>query len=551
MKKSYLYFLFAVVLTGIGILVYSTLKSKDAFSENLIISLSVNLEKELASYFNPVREEFNKITENYQAYSGDLMNEDSLSARLIPVISGIPAIGAVSLYNNKGHIYSIYREKNTFVSSLENLGEESASLVWSRRMMDNSISSNWTEVLIGQEGRIEVVQNILDGMATDDESVIWTGIYQSRQLKEPVITAAVDWVSGLDSSVFICSFEMPVRIMIRHLNSFNKFKNRRIFMAMTSGQLIDIPDRVSDSIGSLEDQFKGGFLQTIQDSILLSFINSWQQIGGNMDMTYHQQLDGNDWWIHIRDFSDYEKIAAVGLAMPEGSLKIGLIKSYSSIILVITFLLLSVLIYFVSIAKRKRTSNSSGPDITSKISNEAAMVSDPPYTADNEEVDWKAMISKGENQSVEFKSALRMDMNQGKVNTGLENVIVKSLAAFSNGDGGILIIGVRDDGSILGLDGDLSTLKKQDSDYFEIHLRNLLKQQFGVTFITRNIKVQFPKLEDKEICVITINKGGEPVYVTHTDKNGNKSERFYVRSGNSSQEIQSLKEINEYISQRF
>ena len=92
---------------------------------------------------------------------------------------------------------------------------------------------------------------------------------------------------------------------------------------------------------------------------------------------------------------------------------------------------------------------------------------------------------------------------------------------------------------------------KNDSDYFEIHLRNLLKQHFGIPFITQNLIMEFPVIEGKEICAIRIAEGSEPVYITTTDKHGNKTERFYVRSGNSSQEIQSLKEITEYISRRF
>ena len=161
------------------------------------------------------------------------------------------------------------------------------------------------------------------------------------------------------------------------------------------------------------------------------------------------------------------------------------------------------------------------------------------------------MINGGENQHVEFKSSLRWDQHLQKVNSKLEDVILKSIAAFSNGKGGTLLIGVRDNGEIAGLEGDFNSLKKNDSDYFEIHLRNLMKQNFGIPFITQNISMEFPVIDGKEISTIQILKGSEPVYITTTDKNGNKTERFYVRSGNSSQEIQSLKEITGYISTRF
>ena len=134
MRKTYIIFLLTVVVSGAGIILYSTLKSRDAFSENLIISLSANLEKELASYLDPIREEFGRITETYSGFTGLQMNDDSLSSGIIPVISGVPSIGSVLIYNDAGYIYAIYRDKNTFVSSLDRPGDPETGLVWSRRM---------------------------------------------------------------------------------------------------------------------------------------------------------------------------------------------------------------------------------------------------------------------------------------------------------------------------------------------------------------------------------------------------------------------------------
>lgn len=95
------------------------------------------------------------------------------------------------------------------------------------------------------------------------------------------------------------------------------------------------------------------------------------------------------------------------------------------------------------------------------------------------------------------------------------------------------------------------SLKRFGADFFEIHLRNLLNTHFGISFYTNQLLINFPKINGNDICIIETEKGFEPVYLTVADKNGNKAEKFYVRSGNSSQEIKSLKEINSYITQRF
>jgi hypothetical protein len=64
------------------------------------------------------------------------------------------------------------------------------------------------------------------------------------------------------------------------------------------------------------------------------------------------------------------------------------------------------------------------------------------------------MISEGESDEVEFKGSLRWDFKQEIVSKKLEEVIVKSVAAFANAQGGTLLIGVDDEGTILGLERD-------------------------------------------------------------------------------------------------
>ncbi len=162
-----------------------------------------------------------------------------------------------------------------------------------------------------------------------------------------------------------------------------------------------------------------------------------------------------------------------------------------------------------------------------------------------------SLINRGESEGVEYKSSLRYDYRQNKENKALEDVIIKSIAAFSNADGGTLLIGVDDDKNILGLEPDFSTLKKQDVDYFELHLRKLIKNQFGINFSNHRLFIRFPEIEGKIICVIQIAKAKKPIYIKVKNKQGQTVEKFYVRSGNSSQEITSLKEMEEFIRNRF
>jgi len=160
------------------------------------------------------------------------------------------------------------------------------------------------------------------------------------------------------------------------------------------------------------------------------------------------------------------------------------------------------------------------------------------------------MISDGESDELEFKSSLRWDLKEGIVNKKLEEVIMKTIAAFANSQGGTLLIGVADDGQVIGLEPDYHSLGDVDSDKFELHLRNLIIQQFGTAFVSTKINIKFHELAAKEICQIAILPAKEPVIISIKDKNGQLDERFYVRSGNSSQDVP-LGEMNAYIKERF
>lgn len=159
------------------------------------------------------------------------------------------------------------------------------------------------------------------------------------------------------------------------------------------------------------------------------------------------------------------------------------------------------------------------------------------------------LIAEGESDELEFKSSLRWNYQTEQNDKKLETVVLKSISAFSNCKGGTLIIGVDDDGEVLGLDHDYRSLNGS-KDEFELHLRNLINKTFGKVFAATEIDITFPAINETEICKINISKGNKPLYLEITNNNGQKFERFYVRSGNTSQDL-ALSEISEYIKSRF
>ena len=145
---------------------------------------------------------------------------------------------------------------------------------------------------------------------------------------------------------------------------------------------------------------------------------------------------------------------------------------------------------------------------------------------------------------------MRWDLKEGVTRKKMEEVIVKTVAALANAQGGTLVIGVDDDGKVIGLGHDYLSLGGADRDKFEMHLRNVLNEQLGVALVTTKIDIRFHDIEGLEVCQVDVEPASEPVVIVTKDKNGQKVEKFYVRSGNASHEMP-MSEMNAYVKERF
>ncbi len=154
------------------------------------------------------------------------------------------------------------------------------------------------------------------------------------------------------------------------------------------------------------------------------------------------------------------------------------------------------------------------------------------------------LIAIGEHQFVEFKSSLVWDYHQQRANKALHQPVMKTLVAFMNSSGGYLLIGVDDERQILGLEPDLTTLRKPNADAFETAFNAAFNKMIGAEF-REYIDVAFPTLENKLICVIRVSPANDPIFLVEKGE-----EKFYIRAGNASQSL-TISQANRYIQRRF
>jgi Alw26I/Eco31I/Esp3I family type II restriction m6 adenine DNA methyltransferase len=150
-----------------------------------------------------------------------------------------------------------------------------------------------------------------------------------------------------------------------------------------------------------------------------------------------------------------------------------------------------------------------------------------------------ALIAQGESATLEFKSTARWDLKGDKKNPALEQVILKTIAAFLNTQGGTLLIGIADDGKILGLTHDYQALQKKNRDGFELWLTDfLLKNNLGQD-LAPFLQITFHDLDSQDICRIIAKPAPRPIYVKD-----NQDEHLYIRSGNSTRKLNVKEAIN-------
>jgi Schlafen, AlbA_2 len=148
------------------------------------------------------------------------------------------------------------------------------------------------------------------------------------------------------------------------------------------------------------------------------------------------------------------------------------------------------------------------------------------------------LINAGESTSLEFKSTMRTNLKIGKPGKEIELAWLKSVVAFMNSDGGILLIGVADDGEILGLDAD----NFANEDKCRLHFKNLLNNHIGAEF-TRFISLKLLRIQEQTVLLVECERVRQPVFLTV-----GKNEDFFIRSGPSSTKLtmsQMIKYLNE------
>ncbi len=156
------------------------------------------------------------------------------------------------------------------------------------------------------------------------------------------------------------------------------------------------------------------------------------------------------------------------------------------------------------------------------------------------------LVRQRESKTLEFKSSLRWDVREGrKDDRVITHAVLKTIAAFLNTDGGDLLIGVADDGRVIGIAHD----DFDSDDKYLRHLTQVVINGLG----ERAATLLDPRLEvvdGRAVCLVSCRRSPEPVFLKWKGMEKSPDGDFYVRTGPGSRALKP-DDVGPYVKTRF
>jgi len=515
MRKNYRkIFQFSFVLFLVSIVLLSIRLSEAFYPDQQIQTVSKIYLSDFENNADEVEKALLSLKETIDTINIDSITQNRFIDILIRKLNQNQYISTYLILEHGRKLSVLEKDKDTYLFAVDST-DNTEVVDWQRLDRNQNIKNTWKRALGVQINILDWGEEVFND-TYNYQIPIWTAINGLMENANRSAALHISWKSKKNNRLLTC---------IAIIDNFDPS-----FFLPKSGKL-----NVEQFITNINDQtfpiFGHAKNDTLVNHLRERCIESWKAIGAASNSTFNFTYNEHDYWGQSLE-TDIRGIKSYLVVVEENTLDLSSLTRNAAFIVLSAILFIISLLFFVLF--RRKGEQTIENYISHQLSDKHA----------------SELIKLGENNHLEFKSSFRYDLKEQKVNKDLEYVIAKSIAAFNNAKGGTLIIGVDDDGKILGLENDINTLKRKNLDFFENFLRSFLNKAFSISFVTNNLQIKFPVVDQKVICRIDVISGTSPVFV-EVVKNNTKSERFYVRSGNTSMEMKTLSEINRYIQDRF
>ncbi len=158
-----------------------------------------------------------------------------------------------------------------------------------------------------------------------------------------------------------------------------------------------------------------------------------------------------------------------------------------------------------------------------------------PYPDEKRRFEYEKALKK--NQNKESKQKLKQSFFGVKAQKIVLHSAFKNLCAFANSGGGKLLIGVNDDKTIRGIEGEYNDLlgSKKDLDGYGLFFDSQLMSYFEESF-SSNLKREVVDFDEGSVLVITVLPSSNEIFILK-DESGNACEELYIRNLSSAKAL--------------
>ncbi len=506
------------LLVAINILLIDDIKQD--LAESRIEAATTLVQDAVQGLLFPVRQQLLIIRDGLESAQINPAQAQALNQRLIPILAHMPQIAGAIDAAADGREYFLRREGDGWLTRLRGPGDQAQIRL-----------QRWDESLHPQDERqvatdydprtrpwfLEAVEN--------PGQLVWSPPYVFASLEVPGITVALAWSQS--EQVRVTALDVTLQSIFDTIEGLTIGTDGRGFLFSGAGGVF-APRGIAES--HPRDHRSNTFFSAqarLGGPLPFDAVAAWKAADAPENRLVRFHSGGKNWWSGFRPLTDDRDGAWVGVALPISETLI-ILQSRWHIIAATALGILAASLGLTWLVVRKYSRQ---------------LRDLPKLSIDrrHSEQDLRELIAGGEGAHLELKSTMRTNLHTKSPGKEIELAWLKGVAAFMNTEGGILLMGVADDGTTLGLDAD----RFENEDKAQLHFKNLLNQHLGPEY-ARFVRFSLHDLDGLRVGAVECERSDHPA-ILRDDK---QRERFIIRSGPSNIELPISRALK-YIRSRF
>ena len=482
---------------------YLGLNVRRDISATLIYDTTVLAEKRFEQFVSPVKATLGlgRLWGEGQLYRG--LDDNQLQQLLLPLLKIYPHLSAVMLADSQGGEFFLQHGEANWLRRRFSIGKEGKGhAVW-RQWSDGGPPKQWQEDL-----RYDPRERPwFSGATARPGTVFWTEPYTFFTSRKPGVTAAIAW-RGNGGREYVFAMDLLEEELLSFLDSLDLGQKGHIALLGMDNKIIAQNKSVAADSGEL----------------VAKALSRWRDEAAESLQVMELSSGGQQWWAGVAQL-ERNSSGRIVVVLPEEAIMARVQQRWYQ------WGMLAALVLGAGIIFAHR--------LVARYSYQLKDLPRQHIAGRHVEDELRTLIAAGESSTLEFKSTMRMNLKSGKKGKEIELAWLKAVVAFMNSDGGILLIGVDDQGHILGLEADGFA----SEDRLRLHFKSLISHHIGPEF-DRFLQLKIAEVEGKQVAIIECERVRKPVFLRV-----GKNEDFFVRSGPSSAKL-SMSQMIQYLEDR-